>query len=147
MKGTSISSFKMQYLKSVSIYKQLKMHWHTTGEAIFEIYNIQHKFEMKISKTTVKLCLAFTNTPSPLPSTFKISFYWLLFLELWRLNLLISGYVSNYFKDTCIAIEPGTISWLNPWAFFPLLLSTVGIILTLEVIQQTKFNPIQAEFL
>ena len=41
--------------------------------------------------------------------------------------------MSNYFKDTCIAIEPGTISWLNPWAFFPLLLSTVGIILTLEV--------------
>ena len=41
--------------------------------------------------------------------------------------------MSNYFKDTCIKIEPGTISWLNPWAFFPLLLSTVGIILTLEV--------------
>ena len=47
--------------------------------------------------------------------------------------LTISGFVSNYFKDTCIAIQPATISWLNPWAFFPLLLSSVGIILTLEV--------------
>lgn len=44
------------------------------------------------------------------------------------------GYVSNYFKDMCIKIEPDTISWLNPWAFFPLLLSTVGIIITLEVV-------------
>ncbi|XP_023327303.1 metabotropic glutamate receptor 8 [Eurytemora carolleeae] len=43
------------------------------------------------------------------------------------------GYVSNYFKDTCIKIEPDTISWLNPWAFFPLILSSVGILLTLEV--------------
>lgn len=48
-------------------------------------------------------------------------------------NYIVLGYVSNYFKDTCIKIEPTTISWLNPWAFFPLLLSTVGIILTLEV--------------
>jgi hypothetical protein len=44
------------------------------------------------------------------------------------------GFVSNYFKDKCILIEPDTMSWLNPWAFFPLLLSSVGIILTLEVI-------------
>ena len=43
------------------------------------------------------------------------------------------GFVSNYFKDKCILIEPDTISWINPWAFFPLLLSSVGIILTLEV--------------
>jgi len=43
------------------------------------------------------------------------------------------GYVANYFKDTCIKIQPGFNSWLNPWAFFPLLLSTIGIILTLEV--------------
>ena len=42
--------------------------------------------------------------------------------------------MSNYFKDTCIKVEPGSISWLDPWAFFPLLLSTVGIILTLEVL-------------
>ena len=54
------------------------------------------------------------------------------------------GFVSNYFKDSCVAIEPTTISWLNPWAFFPLLLSTVGIILTLEVIntRTTQLNSI-----
>ena len=49
------------------------------------------------------------------------------------IRLIFSGFVSNYFKDTCIAIQPATVSWLNPWAFFPLLLSSVGIILTLEV--------------
>ena len=54
--------------------------------------------------------------------------------------MTISGFVSNYFKDTCIAIQPWTISWLNPWAFFPLLLSSVGIILTLEVGQLSKLN-------
>jgi hypothetical protein len=47
--------------------------------------------------------------------------------------------VSNYFKDKCILIEPDTISWLNPWAFFPLLLSSVGIILTLEVGERAFF--------
>ena len=48
-------------------------------------------------------------------------------------QVTFAGYVANYFKDKCIRIEPGSVSWLNPWAFFPLLLSSIGIILTLEV--------------
>jgi len=43
------------------------------------------------------------------------------------------GYVANVFKDTCIKLQPMRMSWMNPWAFCPLLISAVGILLTTEV--------------
>ncbi|XP_023336258.1 metabotropic glutamate receptor 6 isoform X2 [Eurytemora carolleeae] len=44
------------------------------------------------------------------------------------------GYVADQFKSSCIQLEAMSISWKNPWFFFPLLFSLVGIILTLEVV-------------
>ena len=71
-------------------------------------------------------------------------------------SLCYSGYVANVFKDTCIKLQvlvpldhplnirkllaqPMRMSWMNPWAFCPLLISAVGILLTTEV--QSIFLP------
>ena len=70
-------------------------------------------------------------------------------------SLCYSGYVANVFKDTCIKLQvqyknitilkicffgqPMRMSWMNPWAFCPLLISAVGILLTTEV--QSIFHP------
>ena len=44
------------------------------------------------------------------------------------------GYSPSPEKDQCLAMEAESLDGQSPWVFFPLLLSSLGIVVTLEVV-------------
>ena len=57
-------------------------------------------------------------------------------------NILQNEAIYSVLKGICLCNYFVHNSWLNPWAFFPLLLSAVGIILTLEVVHCSAVDPV-----
>ena len=54
------------------------------------------------------------------------------------------GYVPGPTKDLCLKLDASNLDWNSPWTFFPILLSTLGIGVTLEVREKkTKTKPIE----
>ena len=43
------------------------------------------------------------------------------------------GYVPGPTKDLCLKLDASNLDWNSPWTFFPIILSTLGIGVTLEV--------------
>ncbi|CAB4063751.1 GRM8 [Lepeophtheirus salmonis] len=45
-----------------------------------------------------------------------------------------TGYVPNLLKNQCLKLDAEILHWDSPWAFFPILFSSLGIAITLEVV-------------